>query len=164
MNLLAIDPGTTESAVIVYPWKLPLLFFDKMKNEHVLDFIYSEKYYYKHMTIEQIQSYGMPVGKSTFKTVFWSGRFVEAASKSTIPNLKIKEITRKEVCLNICNSPRASDTNIITAIVDRFDPDRNFGKHGKGWKSNHGPFYGFFKDIWQAFALALTYQDKEHLK
>jgi hypothetical protein len=44
--------------------------------------------------------------------------------------------------------------------VDRFDPDRVFGKFGKGTKKNPGPFFGFKDHIWDAGALAITFDEK----
>ena len=89
----------------------------------------------------------MPVGQEVFETCVWIGRFIQASRKET------QLIYRKDVKLNICNSMKATDASIIKALKDRFGD--------KGTKANPGWFYGFSKDVWQAYALGVTYLDKE---
>ena len=72
-------------------------------------------------------------------------------------------IYRREVKINLCESLKANDSNIIQALIDRFAP--NTSNKGKGTKKNQGWFYGFSKDIWQSYAVAVTYLDnKKYIK
>ena len=103
--------------------------------------------------LEQITSYGMPVGAEVFETVFWTGRFYSAAK--TLRRIPTR-IPRGKVKLHICGSPGAKDSNIRQALIDRFGgKDRAIGK-----KASSGPLYGLRKDEWQALALAVTWWDQ----
>lgn len=98
------------------------------------------------LIIEEIASYGMPVGREVFQTVRWSGRFEEAYGKARyIPRLNVK--------MHICKSPKANDSTIRQALIDRFGPGR---EKAIGTKKNPGPLYGISGDQWAALALALT--------
>ena len=105
---------------------------------------------YDLLVIEMIASYGMPVGKEVFDTCVWIGQFKEIA---TMKNKKVEYIYRKDEKMNLCNSMKAKDSNIRQALIDRFGV--------VGTKKNPGWFYGFKKDIWQAYAVGVTYLDKE---
>ena len=144
--ILAIDPGTTESAYVVIRDDYSIIDYGKMLNGNVIEMIKTKTTFYP-MVIEMIASYGMPVGQEVFETCVWIGRFIQASRKET------QLIYRKDVKLNICNSIKATDASIIKALKDRFGD--------KGTKANPGWFYGFSKDIWQAYALGVTYLDKE---
>lgn len=97
------------------------------------------------MVIEMIASYGMPVGKEVFETCVWIGRFIEAYDKD------YEFVYRKDEKMNICHSMKAKDSNIRQALIDRFG--------AVGTKKNPGWFYGFKADIWQAYAVGVTYLD-----
>ena len=62
--------------------------------------------------------------------------------------------------MNLCHKSTAKDSNITQALVDRFAP--NTRNKGKGVKAEPGFFYGFKKDIWQAYALGVTYLDEKN--
>ena len=98
----------------------------------------------------------MPVGETTFDTCIWIGRFYEAIN-SKYPGVDIGFIYRKDEKMNLCGSMKAKDSNIIQALIDRFAP--NTPNKGKGTKKEPGWFYGFKKDIWQAYAVGVTYYD-----
>lgn len=153
MKILAIDPGPIESAFVEWDGNR-ILDFGKIKNDDILDVIsYSDDYQTK-IIIEQVRSYGMPVGAEVFDTVHWSGRFHQEADNN---NFNVHLIPRKEVKIHLCGNMRAKDSNIIQALVDRFAYGQK--NKGKGTKKEPGFFYGFKSDIWQAFALAVTYYD-----
>lgn len=103
------------------------------------------------IVIEMIASYGMPVGKEVFETCVWIGKFAEASG------MKENYIYRKDEKMNLCHSMKAKDSNIRQALIDRFGI--------VGTKKNPGWFYGFKADIWQAYAVGITYLDikKEEL-
>ena len=152
MKLFAIDPGNMESAFVVWDGS-KIIGFDKIPNAFI--FYNLEFYDFDICVIEQIASYGMAVGESVFETVFWSGRFAEKAIRYCNNFDRMK---RMEVKMHLCHNSRAKDSNITQALIDRFA--HNTRNKGKGTKKEPGFFYGFKKDIWQAFALAVTYYDK----
>lgn len=157
--ILAVDPGTSESAYVITGKKLKPLEFGKVDNYELLKLIEcigGRPYMVNHLAIEMIAHYGsgMPAGREVFDTCVWIGRFYQAAC-GRVPRLAL--VYRKDVKMNLCQSMKAKDSNIIQALIDRFAygvPNR-----GKGSKKNPGWFYGFKKDIWQAYALAVTYYD-----
>jgi hypothetical protein len=155
--ILAIDPGNIESGyVLVDKDTLEPLEIGKIKNEELmrkLEILTFKSI--KHVAIEKIASYGMPVGETTFDTCIWIGKF-ELASELYL-EITPKYIYRKEEKMNLCHTMKAKDSNIIQALVDRFAP--NTPNKGKGTKKEPGWFYGFKKDIWQAYAVAVTYHD-----
>lgn len=158
MNILAIDPGNKESAYVLCDG-LSILEFDKVDNEKMLQKIHDILWAIDcYIVIEMVASYGMPVGADVFETCVWIGRFMQKSEDMSEPLPEL--IYRKEVKMNLCNSNRAKDANIIQSLVDRFADVNEYGKYGKGTKNNKGFFYGFSKDVWQAFALAVTYYDK----
>ena len=167
MDLLAIDPGSVESGyVLVFVQDgeiISVLKKGKISNKELLANIL-DHFYYDEIVIEMIASYGMPVGKEVFETCLWTGRFIQADSLrwggGVIDN--VHRIYRKDEKLEICGSVKAKDSNIRQALVDIYAPGQE--NYGKGTKSNPGFFYGFKKDIWQAFAVAHTYVKKDLFK
>jgi len=158
--ILAIDPGNIESGVVIVDEKtLRPYFAEKMNNEELIKCIYDkcEPFnLYNNAVIEKIQSYGMPVGIEVFDTCIWIGRLKEAIY-NTYPGVDVDYIFRKDEKMNLCQSMKANDTTIKQALVDRFAPGQK--NYGKGTKKEPGWFYGFAKDIWAAYAVAVTYHD-----
>ena len=157
--ILAIDPGNVYSgwALIHESDYLPTE-FGKDENE---DLLYNMLEYGligdgDTVVIERIASYGMSVGRDVLETCEWVGRFAQAAWDLSLP---CEYVYRREEKLNICHSPNANDTTIRQALVDRFA----YGtpNHGKGTKAEPGFFYGFKADIWQAYAVGVTYLDRK---
>ena len=144
--VLAIDPGSEQSAYVWYAVNEKLGDMGIVPNEEMLqkcrDVNCSER---DRLVVEQIESYGMPVGRSIFETVFWGGRFVEAWSG------QFAMVPRRTVKLHLCNSARAKDSNVRQALIDRVG--------APGTKKQPGFTYGLKRDLWQAFALAVTYGD-----
>ena len=137
--ILAIDPANEKSAYVVIDGNLKPIKFGKIKNSELMEKIKKQDFEgCKVVAIEMIASYGMAVGQTVFDTCVWIGRFIE-------------------VKMNLCNTMRANDSNIIQALVDRFAP--NVRNKGKGIKSDKGFFYGFRADIWQSYAVGVTYHD-----
>lgn len=156
MRILGIDPGNVESAYVITDENLKPLEFGKIYNEELLDNIYSGDFdKCDYVTIEKMASYGMGVGLSVFETCVWIGRFQEALNHR---GLYIHYfIYRKDEKMNLCHTMKAKDSNIIQSLIDRFAP--NTPNKGKGKKNNQGWFYGFKADIWQAYAVLVTYYD-----
>lgn len=152
MNILAIDPGNRQSAFVVLDGDtLQPLEFDKIDNFSLLDKLADMEP--MHMAIEMVASYGMPVGAEVFETCVWIGRFWQATSWMVSKSY----VFRREEKLAICHSPRANDATIRQALVDRFAP--GVPNKGKGTQKDPGWFYGFRADIWQAYAVGVTWAD-----
>lgn len=162
--ILAIDPGNIESGVVLIRERdLKPLVAEKISNGELLNNLITNRYetleeseFIRHVAIEMIASQGMAVGKSVFETCVWIGRFIQALEDNYYDD-SLKFIYRKDEKMNLCGSMRAKDSNIIQALIDRFAP--NTPNKGKGTKKEPGWFYGFKKDIWQAYAVGVTYYD-----
>lgn len=154
--ILAIDPGNVESAYCVIDKKTyKPIEFGKIKNEELLEYIFD---YLPDgvdtLVIEKVASYGMAVGQTVFDTCIWTGRIVQHYLDFTSPySQRVEYIYRKEEKINLCNSMKAKDSNIRQALIDRFGV--------VGTKKEKGFFYGFKKDIWAAYAVGVTYLDKQ---
>lgn len=155
--LIAIDPGNVESGYVV-------VIHDgeeirrvhkcgKVENEKIFEVLDYARF---DLAIEMIASYGMAVGKSVFDTCVWIGRFQQSAELFGGMD-DFKYIYRKEEKTNLCGTLKANDANIRQALIDRYAP--NEPNCGKGTVKKPGFFYGFKADIWQAFAVAVTYFD-----
>lgn len=144
MHIHAIDPGPEQSALVTIDESGNILFKATEPNSVVKRRLMSIAI--TNLVIEEIASYGMPVGREVFQTVRWSGRFEEACGSARyIPRLAVK--------MHICKSPKANDSTIRQALIDRFGPGR---EKAIGTKKNPGPLYGISGDQWAALALALT--------
>jgi len=155
--ILAIDPGNIESGYVLLNDKLKPIECGKYVNENVRQELRRniKKYGHElHIAIEMVACYGMAVGASVFDTCIWIGRFKEMAEQY---NMDVTYIYRKDEKMNLCGSMKAKDSNIVQALIDRFAP--NTSNKGKGTKKEPGWFYGFKKDIWQAYAVGVTYYD-----
>lgn len=154
--ILAIDPGNIESAYVILDKDLKPIEFGKVQNEELLDDLFWDRFHRRcmeatdemidYLAIEMIASYGMAVGKEVFDTCVWIGRFIQEANVK-----EIKLVYRKEVKMNLCQTMKAKDSNIRQALIDRFGE--------VGTKKNPGWFHGFKSDIWQAYAVGVTYND-----
>ena len=148
--ILAVDPGTTESAWVYLVRGIPLS-HGKWPNADVLAKLKESPLGDELLAVEMIASYGMPVGAEVFETCVWIGRFVQAYDG---PHVKV---FRREVKIHLCASPKANDATIRCAILDRFG-----GKEAAiGRKANPGPLYGIRADEWAALAVGLTVWDRE---
>lgn len=151
--LLAIDPGNIESAFcIIDKETFKPIEFGKIDNTNLL--IKLGELSYCDLIIEMIASYGMPVGKEVFETCVWIGRFIQRRKCADF-----EYIYRKEEKINLCGSLKAKDSNIRQALIDRF-ATFDF-KNGKGTKKQQDFFYGFSKDVWSAYAVGITWLDKQ---
>jgi hypothetical protein len=148
--LYAIDPGTEQSAIVlIEDGRIEGRFGPNTKMLEWMRGFGGQG----HLVIEQIASYGMPVGREVFETCVWTGRFLEAwetgAGTTTL-------LPRKDVKLTLCGSARAKDANVRRALLDRFGGKQK----AVGTKKAPGPLYGIKSHCWAALALAVTYQEQ----
>ncbi len=155
MKIIAIDPGTTQSAFVVWDGSF-VIAKGLEENEVLLERLSGalSNLILKDMPliIEQIRCYGMAIGATTLDTVFWSGRFYEVwkGERHLMPRMEVKK--------HICHNGAAKDGNILQALVDRFA--YGVRNRGKGTKKEPGFFHGFHDDIWQAMGLAVAWWDQ----
>jgi hypothetical protein len=155
-TILAIDPGTTRSAWVFLEDGHPSDFaiepnpalLDRCRSWHDLARI-GEHPFLDVAVIEQVASYGMPVGAEVFETVRWSGRFEEALHPTPVVQL-----TRKTIVVHLCGSAKARDPNVRRALMDKFGGDASIGL-----KKTPGPLYGFHADLWAGLAVAVAYAE-----
>lgn len=175
MRLLAIDPGPTKSAYIIFDthdfspkeWgKIdnPLMFYILDADGHTF------------LVLEKLAYQGRPAGRDTLDTALWSGRFLQVWNADGA----VYMMPRSEVKKHLLGRATGTDTHIRQAIIDRYGGDqvakgvrckRCYGKgwrgrdHApcdnctKGWEVPKGPLRGVAADVWQALALAITYTD-----
>jgi hypothetical protein len=170
--ILAIDPGTVQSAWLAFdttaglplgPWRrtfgeevCPALraiepngeLIDRIRGWHAAA-RFGEVPYIDAVVIEQVVSYGMPIGETTIETVHWAGRFAEAAFP-----LPVYRVPRLAVRMALCHSGRAKDPNVRAALLDRFGRAAAIGR-----KAHPGPLYGFKADLFAALGVAVTWAD-----
>lgn len=149
MVLLAIDPGTSQSAFLVLDTDTyEIVDKGKVANAELIAMVRTG--YFDMLAIEGFQSFGMPVGKEVFDTAYYIGRLMQIAEDL---GSKTRMVYRSDVKLHHCLTPRAKDANIRQAMLDRFG--------AQGTKKNPGKTYGISKDMWSALAIATFTADTE---
>lgn len=151
MSLIAIDPGSDQSAIVLIAHNGLPRKFGKLTNADALsmvDGVCASETGWSHLAIEMIASYGMPVGREVFETCVWIGRFIQAwGGPYTL-------VYRRDVKMFLCGNNTAKDGNIRQALIDRYG-----GKAAAiGNKKSPGPLYGISADVWSALAVAVTWQ------
>lgn len=161
--ILAIDPGSDDSAWLVFdPAACRPLRFGKLPNVELLRAIQFAHVQLSprllpdggHLVIEQVASFGKPVGAEVFETVFWSGRFAQAWEERRGTWSRVK---RLEVTMHLCHDSRAKDPHVRQALIDLFGPGKD---KAIGRKHAPGPLYGVSQDVWSALAVAVTYANR----
>lgn len=161
MKVLAIDPGSERSAYVLMnsDYTVSNGTAGKFSNDLTLKLakdlgaIWGTEL---TVVIEMVASYGMAVGKEVFDTCVWIGRFTQAAMDAGCP---VHYVLRMEEKMCLCHSSRARDGNIRQALIDRFA--RFDKKSGKGTRKCPDTFYGFAADMWAAFAVGVTWLDRQ---
>ncbi len=151
--VVAVDPGTTESAYVAYdgervtghgivPNGKLARYLRNDLNERTLCVVF-----------EQIESFGMAVGREVFETVFWTGRLYQIAGEQ-VSGARVQLMPRRVVKMHLCGSMKAKDQNIRVALLDRFG-----GASARGTKREPGVLFGISSHEWSALAIAVTWWD-----
>jgi len=144
-TILAIDPGTTESAVVEWDGSR-LLRAEIVRSESLLAL---ETRRPSLVVCEMVACYGMPVGREVFETCLWIGEYRHCFRRLEIP---FELVFRRDVKLHHCGSARAKDSNVIQALKDKYGD--------KGTKAAPGLTYKLKSHLWQAFAIATMITEK----
>lgn len=179
-TIVSIDPGSKESAWLMYYCGGSPVQWGKEPNEKVLERVRGwPDANPQHLVIESMVSYGQVVGEEVFSTCVWIGRFIEAWGETPYSLLRRADIKR-----HICGTDKARDSGVREALITRWGGEEKAvgGKrcpsckgskgHGRGSKrfrcdacggsgtaSPHGPLFGITSDCWSALAIAVTYAD-----
>lgn len=167
MIVIGLDPGTEKTAVVGFDAEgsgrpftdIPRVIFHFVQtNEHVLEVLHHPGYEwfddtrYTVLVLEQVESFGMAVGREVFETVFWTGRFAQAWSPRSFARMP-----RRTVKQHLCHTARATDSNIRQALIDRFGPGQD---KAIGTKKAPGPLYGVKGHEMSALAVAVVWYDQ----
>ena len=156
MRILAIDPGDVQSGWCLMEGYKPVQ-FGKVPNEEMLYVVGRYAMGIDYLVIEMVASYGMAVGQNVFDTCVWIGRFLQKFTDCGGDTAAY--IYRMDERMAICHDSKANDTNIRRALIDRFaEHDK---QTGKGTKKNPDWFFGFRADIWMAYAVGVTFIEKQ---
>ena len=174
-RILAIDPGPESSGVVVYDSDEHTVdLAAEMNNRALLGKLELLNIDAERLVIEDIVSYGMAVGESTFETVKWMGRFDHAWEHAhdgagCAPN-RADYLNRRDIKTVICGGSTFRDPNtgaqvgvkdkhIRAALLERF-PSTGGGKTPAiGTKGEPGPLYGVKGHMFSALAVALAWCD-----
>lgn len=143
MQIVAIDPGTFESAFVVFDSEThAILQKGQDDNRVLLPWLDRQRAFGRQrLVIEMIKSYGMAVGDETFETCVWIGRFIERW------NGQVDKVPRKTVVTLLCGSPRAKDSNVRRRLLDIY---------------GQAAVKGFTRDQWSALAVAVAWNMMRH--
>lgn len=161
--ILGIDPGNKQSAFcLVETDGLRPLVFEKTDNSEFIEKCVKAIIGFgdladTQIVIENMESFGMSVGRSVLDTCIYIG---ELKMFFELSDMDVAFVFRHEEKMIICHSMKANDATIKQALIDRFAPDTS--NHGKGTKANKGFFYGFSNDVWSSYAQAVTFHDREY--
>jgi len=104
------------------------------------------------MVMEMVGSYSQAVGRSTFETCIWIGKFIQAfAEKVGMHSYTLLTRTQSRRCMT--GTMRSGDPQVRQAIIARMGE--------QGTKKDPGPLYGVKADIYAAIAVGLTFKDFE---
>ncbi len=174
--IYGIDPGTERSGYVLIARRDYELVDAQVIDNPTLRMYMRNPPKLPHeaeLCVEFMVPRGMPTSAEEMRTMFELGRIVEAWGAEYRP------ITRQEVKMAICGTPRAKDANIRAAIIDIYGGEAVAigGKKcgvckGKGWlgrgretcpecsgacyQSAPGPLKGVTSHAWQALGVALT--------
>ena len=155
MIVIGVDPGPTQSAFVVWDGERVM---DKgiASNRWIRGYLpsYGNQLVVIHSKVvvfEQVESFGMAVGRDVFETVFETGRMFQVVARVA------QRLSRKAVKMHLCHSMRAKDSNIRAALIDRFGGSK---AAAIGLKKTPGPLYGVRSHEWSALALAVTWFDQ----
>ena len=155
MIVIGVDPGPTQSAFVVWDGKC-VMQHDISQNKELrvdLDQRISRLSTIPNAVVfEQVESFGMAVGRDVFETVFETGRMFQVVGSGVG-----RRMPRREVKMHLCHSMRAKDSNIRAALIDRFGGSK---AAAIGLKKTPGPLYGVRSHEWSALAIAVTWYDQ----
>ena len=170
MIAVGIDPGTNKSGVVVFDNEAQAVTYSaELANEDLLlslrgggplDVNDVDQVY-----VENIEAMGLAVGKTTFQTCIWIGRFLEAFAVLTGGEAHL--VSRGDEKTVLCGAATfrnpetgkrkaVGDSQIRRALIERFPGTGGGATPQVGTKTKPGPLYGVSGHCWQALAVVVT--------
>lgn len=166
MRLLAVDPGTNKSAYCMMTESCMPISAGDVDNDTVLRLV--EEGEYDRMAIECMESRaGAMIGKSTYETCIWIGRFMQVAMQRGKPVAKVYRSEEKSLLIPSKKNKlpplpegigATTDAKIRASLIAKYA--KHDKKNGKGTRHDKDVFYGFQGDMWAAFAVGVVHLDK----
>lgn len=152
ISIIAIDPGTEQSAYVIYDGEKPITF--GTESNHLIRRRLLQWEHQLPLVVENVESYGKPVGRETFETVKWIGRFQEI----WFPR-PVVFVSRRHAKMWLCNSSsKVTDANVSAALYDKWGGSRSAAI---GTKKQPGPLYGMKGHEFAALAVAVTFTESD---
>lgn len=161
MRIIGIDPGPVQSAAVVYDtdieWVTLKVFWENLTLDSWLGNV-EEARSADVLAIEDIQSYGGPVGADVFETCEWLGIFKRSwwgpmCNHRATKNLRC--ITNPVISSWLTNQPRAKKSQIRQRLIDIFG-GVDGRKKAIGTKKDPGPLHEITNHLWDALAVAVV--------
>ena len=170
MIAVGIDPGTSKSGLVCFDTESRRVTYSaELDNEDLLLSLRGggslDVDTWDCLFIENIESMGIAVGKSTFQTCIWIGRFLEAFAVLTGQESRL--VSRGDEKTVLCGASTyrnpetgkrkaVGDSEIRRALIERF-PATGVGSVPQvGNKKQPGPLYGVSGHCWQALAVVVV--------
>ena len=149
--ILAVDPGSTQSAYVVYEPKTKTIKEHAIVlNEEMINKIYYWRGVFNGnatLVIEYMRPRGMPMSAESMDTMFELGRMAQCWTGALV------KMDRMTVKMALCGKAFANDAKIRAALIDMFGGKQETKKGGK--------LYKIAGDQWSALALAVTFSLKK---
>ncbi len=159
--VIGIDPGYTHSGMVLLKSGKIILADKAIENFDLLQILSNSRIAFGEgvVAIEtMIYGYGTGnrkkgkggIGKETFGTCEWVGRFHQAS------DWKVCKISRQKIKTFVCRSPSANDSGVRFALRRLFSPSGGGKEKEFGIKSKPGPLYYVKSHAVQALAAAVA--------
>lgn len=164
LRILAIDPGPIESGYVIISGTQAIINAEKQPNDEIYDKM--RRIVLTHVIIEECICRKW-AGREVSDAAFVAGRFYQASKMLGVP---VQLITRSKVRWHICGSKDGNDSKIIDRLISRKCPglynqyvDKEISRQKLQNAAKKEFFKGFKSDIWQAYALAITFLENRGL-
>lgn len=159
MTLLAIDPGTTQSAYVILDADKRPVEFQKIRNGELLSRIElahcsATRWTQIDAVAIEMPGVAMVSGGEIFHTCRWVGKFEHAWNRQQDVHGRMSELVyRKDVKLHLLGrlNQKGSDKLIRAALIAKYGGPTAIRKGG--------PLHRVAGDCWAALSVALTYLD-----
>lgn len=156
MTIMAVDPGSTSSGLAVLNAKTRRLGRAGVFSNHEILKHIEDSTCIDVLALEQMSSYGKPVGQEVFATVFWAGRFAERWIATGRQEESIRQAIRQHIKRHLWGFANAKDSDVLAAVRQRMQ--------SKNSRIKGDPLEGVHSHAIAALALAFYVAETEGLQ